>query len=203
MSSAIRGPLLDHLDEIEKKCQSGNISLRDIFNIFGADGHYVLLTFLLLPFLQPIPLPGLSTPFGVLIAMVGVLAYFRKPPWIPRKWAEKKLPSTTVLRIAEGSEKVFEKLTKIFHPRYKFLFQDPFRTLSSILLVLNALLLALPLPIPFSNTIPAWTIALHALAYLEDDGLFVIFSYIGSAVCLVYFFTLAKGVQTGLGWLGF
>lgn len=35
-----RGPLLDHLDEIEKQCATGEITLKKIFSIFGHDSHY-------------------------------------------------------------------------------------------------------------------------------------------------------------------
>lgn len=198
-----RGPLFDHLDEIEERCLKGDLSLQEIFEIFGADGHYVLMTFLILPFLQPIPLPGLSTPFGILIVTVAVLAYFKKPPWIPRRWSQKKVAAPIVLRIAEGSEKIFEKLTKVLHPRMKFLFQGPFRSVNMILIVINAALLALPLPIPFSNSIPAWTIAFFALAHLEEDGVFVILAYLGSGACGIFFFSLVKGFEKGLGFLGF
>jgi hypothetical protein len=202
IKSTGRGPLIDHLDEIEERCLKGDLSLQEIFDIFGSDGHYVLITFLILPFLQPIPLLGLSTPFGILIISVSVLAYLKKPPWIPKKWAQKQVSAKTASKIAEGSEKVFEKLTKILHPRLKFLFHGPLRTINMISLVLNAFLLALPLPIPFSNTIPSWAIALLALAHLEEDGLFVILSHLASIGCLVYFFSIAKGVEKGLGFFG-
>jgi len=198
-----RGPLFDHLDEIEERCLKGDLSLQEIFEIFGADGHYVLMTFLILPFLQPIPLPGLSTPFGILIVTVAVLAFFKKPPWIPKKWSQRKITASIVLRIAEGSEKVFEKLTKILHPRMKFLFLGPFRSLNMVLIVINAVLLALPLPIPLSNSIPSWTIAFFALAHLEEDGLFILLSYLASAACGIFFFSLFKGFEKGLSFLGF
>lgn len=197
-----RGPLIDHLDQIEQRCRQGDLSLQEIFDIFGSDGHFILMSFLILPFLQPIPLPGLSTPFGILIMLVAILAYLRKPPWIPKKWSQKKLSAQTILKIAEGSEKVFEKLTKILHPRMKFLFQDPFRLLNTVLLVINALLLSLPLPIPFSNAFPAWSIAFMLLAYLEEDGIFVLLSYIGSLMCFAYFFALALGLEKGISWIG-
>ena len=198
-----RGPLLNHLDEIEEKILSGDISLKELFAIFGKDGHYVLILFFILPFLQPIPLFGLSTPFGVLIAVVTVLSYLNKPPWLPKRWENKKLSAKTVSKIAEGSERLFEKLSFMLHPRWPLLFKEPFRTLSMILSVLNALLLALPLPIPFSNSIPAWMIFFQALGQVEDDGLFVIFSYVMTIVCVVYFGILTIGAGNGLEKLGF
>lgn len=46
-----------------------------------------------------------------------------------------------------------------------------------ILLILNSILLALPLPIPFSNALPAWMIFFQALGHLEEDGFFIVLSY--------------------------
>jgi hypothetical protein len=193
-----RGPLLDHLDEIEAHCSQGKINLKTIFSIFGNDGHYVLICFLILPFLQPIPLFGLSTPFGILIAIVAYFSYRKKPPVVPQKWALKSLPSSIVLKIAETSELIFEKLTLVLHPRLKIFFREPFRMVNTILLILNAILLALPLPIPFSNTIPAWMILFQALGHLEEDGLFIILSYIQTAVCLIYFGLIVFGIISGV-----
>ncbi len=197
-----RGPLLDHLDAIEAECSKGEIALKTIFNIFGIDGHYVLIFFLILPFLQPIPLFGLSTPFGLLIALVAYFAYRRRPPVIPKRWENKKLPGPTVLKIAEGSERVFEKLAFILYPRWKQFFKEPFRMISSVLLIFNAILLALPLPIPFSNAFPAWMILFQALGHLEEDGFFILLSYIQTVACLIYFGFLAFGVSSGIDFLG-
>lgn len=196
-----RGPLLDHLDEIESLCEKGEPSINELVKIFGAEGHYVLMTFLIIPFLQPVPLLGLSTPFGILIGIVSALAYFQKPPWVPRSWGQKKISTKTVLFVAENSERVFEKLTPILHPRFRFFFMNPWRTLSMILLVLNAILLSLPLPIPFSNALPAWMIAFQTLAHLERDGLFIALSYIQSAICIAYFVALYFGLSNGLDFI--
>lgn len=193
-----RGPLLDHLDEIEAKCLEGDPTLEQIFKIFGSDGHFVLIAFLIIPFLQPIPLPGLSTPFGALMAVIAGLAYLGKPPWIPKRWAHRKVSAKIVLRIAELSEHAFAKLTPIFRVRGERLFREPFRGLSAFLLILNAILLALPLPIPFSNFLPAWAIGFQVLAQLEDDGLFVGFAYLQSFITAIYFFALARGAWFGV-----
>ncbi len=198
-----RGPLLNHLDAIEEKCLHGDPSLQDIFDVLGTEGHFVLITFLTIPFLQPIPLLGMSTPFGLLISFIIGLAYFGKPPWLPKRWAKKRIPASTVSKIAEGSEKIVLKLAFIFHPRAKFLFQRPFRDLNMIILIFNAVLLSLPLPIPFSNAIPAWVILLQSLAHLEQDGLFIILSYVQTFICVVYFLYLAKGIGAGLNFIGF
>ncbi|MFN8944791.1 MAG: exopolysaccharide biosynthesis protein, partial [Pseudobdellovibrionaceae bacterium] len=143
----------------------------------------------------------LSTPFGILIGFVGLMSFLNRPPSLPRRWENKKLPSSTVLKIAESSERVFEKLAFILHPRWKQFFRGPFRMISALLLILNAILLALPLPIPFSNAMPAWVILFQALGHLEEDGLFVVLSYLQTAVCLIYFGALAFGISSGIEFL--
>lgn len=197
-----RGPLLDHLDAIEELCANRDPQLRDILQIFGPDGHYVLILFFILPFLQPIPLFGLSTPFGLLIAVITVLAFLGKPAWIPDRWAARTVKASTVSRIAEGSERIFEKLGFLLHPRMHYLFQGPFRILNVALVVFNAVLLALPLPIPFSNAMPAWMILFQTLAHLEDDGAFIIASYVQTVVSLLYFGFILLGIGAGVALLG-
>jgi hypothetical protein len=69
--------------------------------------------------------------------------------------------------------------------------------------VIHAGLLALPLPIPFSNTFPAWAIFFHTLGQLEEDGALIIVSYIQTLLCFAYFGALALGLGFGLEILGF
>ncbi len=194
-----RGPLLDRLDELEEKCKSQDPSLQDIVDLFKIDGHYVLILFLIIPFLQPIPLFGLSTPFGILIGLVAVFAFYKKTPWIPKIWGLKRIPSKTVSLVAEGSERVFEKLSFLFKPRWKFFLRGPFRSLNTGVIVFSAFLLALPLPIPFSNTMPAWAILFQSLAYLEDDGALVIISYLQVVATVIFFFFISEGAKALIG----
>ena len=176
--------------------------MQEVFLTLGEDSHYALIVFLIIPFLQPIPLMGLSTPFGILIAMVAVFAFLERPPFIPKRWQNKIVSGKTVSMIAEGAEKVFRKVSKILHPRWDFLFYGPFRYLNTFLLCANAIALALPLPIPFSNAIPAWMIFFQTLAHLEEDGLFIILSYIQTIIAIVYFTLLATGAIKGLEMIG-
>ena len=193
-----QSPLLSHIDEIEELCAKADPSLQQIINVFGEEGHYLTLLFMILPFLQPIPLFGLSTPFGILIAVIAYFAYVQKPAVIPVKWGAKTIPAKTVLQIAATSEKIFTKVSKIVHPRLPVMFNEPFKTLSFVLIVISALLLSLPLPIPMSNSLPAWMIAINVLANIEDDGVLVILSYVVCLVSFTFFVGLYFGAETGL-----
>lgn len=195
------GPLSRHLEHIEAECKKGPLSLQKILNLLGEDSHYVLILFLILPFLQPIPMLGLSTPLGIIIAIIALFAYFKKPACIPKRWADREISSESVLKIVNGSDKILKKLSVIIHPRWSTLLKSPFRDLSIFLLIINAILLALPLPIPFSNTLPAWAIFFIALAHLEEDGLFVLLAYTESIITGIYFTLLFLGAKTGISFL--
>lgn len=198
--SHAKGPLLLHLEDIEKlaQSQSEDVKLGQIFDIFGTEGHFFLILFLIIPFMQPIPLLGMSTPFGILIMTVALFAYFKKPPFLPQKWKGVGLSQNTVFKITRGLAAIFSKVSWLFHPRAGLLFSSAFQQLNFFVLLASAALLTLPLPIPFSNAIPAWVVFLQALAQLEKDGFLVVVSYIGFAICLLYFQALFWGASFGL-----
>lgn len=198
-----KATILSHLDALEEKCSGRTIELQEICKALGTNGHYLLIFFLVIPFLQPIPLFGLSTPFGILIAFVSILAYLKKPPWVPKRWANLELPAKTISLIAEGTENILNKIAFLMKPRWRNLTQRPFVVLNTSILIFNAILLTLPLPIPFSNAMPGWAILFQALAQLEEDGAFVILSYLQSIATIVFFIYVTKGALLSAEWLFF
>jgi hypothetical protein len=191
-------PVTQHMMAIEQHSKHQDLTISDLIKIFGEDGHYILIVFLVLPFLQPIPMFGLSTPFGILMGTVGLFAYFKKPPFVPQRWKQKKLNKETVNKIAETSEKFFKVIDKFLKPRLTIMFAGPFKSINTSLIVLNAILLALPIPLPFSNTLPAWVIFLQAVSHLHKDGAIVIISYIQALLCLSFFILIGYGASTGI-----
>ena len=55
------------------------------------------------------------------------------------------------------------------------------------------LLLMLPLPIPFSNGLPAFSVLLLASAMLEEDGYFLVAGTVSFLVAVMFFTALAWG----------
>jgi hypothetical protein len=131
------------------------------------------------PFLQPVPLFGLSTPFGGFLALLGLFQIFgRGPAALPRKIRDRKIQVETINKILFYCEKLLLSLAKIPHwdvgGRLKVLAHP--RVLGWHVFFMG-ILLALPLPIPFSNSIPAWGIVFSCLSVVERNGLFILFSY--------------------------
>src|ERR1044071_3256449 len=101
------------LRELAERLAGRPVQLRDIFEATQGRGFNLLLVFIALPFLTPIPLPGFSIPFGLVAFFIGARLALGKKPWLPQKLLAKPLPprfSDTVLRAAARVVKFLELL---------------------------------------------------------------------------------------------
>jgi hypothetical protein len=77
--------------------------------------------------------------------------------------------------------------------------------LHAFVILLAALALLLPLPIPFTNSFPAWVILLLAGGLLERDGIFILAGYVVFVLGVLYFVFLGEAatqlVQALVQWL--
>lgn len=182
------------MDLLQDEATRGDLTLKRIFEILGEEGHAVLLLFFCLPFLQPIPIPGLSTPLGVLIVLISIYLFRQVPPWLPQRYEKLKISAAVVIRVSNVAESIWKVVAKVVRSRMEFLHDlFPFRVLNLFIFVVNAILLSLPLPIPFSNTIPAIGIILCAIGHIEKDGVFILFSYLWCLIVAGFFTSLAMG----------
>lgn len=184
------------MDLLQEEASRGDLTLRRLFDLLGEEGHAMLMLFLCLPFLQPIPMPGLSTPLGLLIAVVAIFLHLERAPWLPKKYESLTISREVVLKVSNIAEKIWLKVSKIIRTRMTMLHDHPvFRILNLCVLVGNGLLLALPLPIPFSNTFPTIAIILSIVGHLEKDGLFILFSYFWCFLVMAFFGSILAGAM--------
>jgi hypothetical protein len=190
----VKSRFIQAMDSLQAEAALGDIRLRRIFDIMGEEGHSVLLMFLCLPYLQPIPIPGLSTPFGILMALIAIYLFRGKPPWLPKRFENLPVSASLIIKVSEVAEKVWRKASLFIKERWAFFHDNPFfKFFNMFIFVTNAFLLSLPLPIPFSNTIPAVAILMCAIGHTEKDGLFICLSYLLSIACFCFFAALAFG----------
>ncbi len=183
------------LEIIEKENKNRILTLGDLVSLLGDMGHGILALLLCLFFLQPIPLPGVSTPVGLIVVILAVFQFLNYPAWIPKRFQQRPLPQKAVSRIVEVAEKIWTHLEKVLRPRMLFLNHTlGFRLLNLCVIFVSALFLSLPLPIPFTNTVPAIVIISLSLGQLEEDGLMVLFSYLMTFVMLGFFYSLGNGI---------
>lgn len=162
----------------------------------------MLLLLLSLPFCTPIPLPGLSTPFGVIIALVGFRLSLRQRPWLPAMLLSRQIPAGFFPRLLGATRKVVKFLEFFLRPRMTWLLDTGvLHHLYGTMLMAAGILLMLPLPVPLSNTLPAMTVVLLAGAMLERDGVAVLAGSAMFLVTLVFFGALALGGAEAVQWL--
>jgi hypothetical protein len=66
------------------------------------------------------------------------------------------------------------------------------RRFFGLCLVLNAALMALPLPIPFTNLLPAYTILVLSVGSFESDGVFLLVGYGLTGATFFFFASIAN-----------
>lgn len=170
----------------------GGMTLNTIFHWTEGRGIFLFVVVLCLPFLSGLAPPGLSTPFGTVVLWLGVREALGKSQFLPFRLGERVLPT--------GFQKVLRASIKVLHFLEKWLVR-PRRTiwmnwssarfLNGCLLASMALLLALPLPFPLTNMLPAYAIVLLAMSMMEGDGFLIWVGYVVSAGALVFFIALA------------
>jgi hypothetical protein len=182
------------------------LSLGEIVSHLKGRAYLLLIILLSLPFLSPLPLPGLSTPFGALIALVALRLSFGQKPWIPQWIQRRRVPQNLLLRVLAVTTRIIGWLERLLRPRHAWAVEGALpRAAHCLLIFVAALVLLLPLPIPLTNTFPAWVILLAAGGLLERDGLASLAAYVVFALGTLYFIFLGEAasrlVEALMAWL--
>lgn len=198
--------LSEELADLQQRFERKPVTLREVIYTLRGRAYTLLLILLALPFLTPLPLPGLSTPFGLAIGFIAMRLSLGQKPWLPMRLQRKELPAGFFGKLFTVAARVIRFLEKFLRPRL------PVLTASGVLLQLHAfvmllaaLTLLLPLPIPFTNSFPAWAILLLAGGLLERDGVFILGGYVVFVLGVFYFVFLGEAatqlVQALINWL--
>lgn len=186
---AIPHKLSDDLNTILKS-NPGKLTVGDIFNSIGERGFGVALLMTSLPSALPLPAPGYSTPFGILLAVLSVqLLLGHKKPWLPQWAARRTIPEKLCHGMSRGLTQFFSKMERFIKPRWSLFSGRIGHILAAIIIFIMACLMILP--IPGTNTAPAGVIFLLAVGLLEEDGLFLTgASILGIVLAIFYAFAL-------------
>ncbi len=185
-------PFSTTLREVAAGLPAQTVTLRELLHQIGHQGMLAFVILLTTPFLLPVSIPGTSTPLGLLIAANGIAIAVQRTPWLPDFVLRKAISSPALARVLARTARLFERLEKLIHPRLLILSRPglPHRA-SGLLLCLSGLLLAMPIPLPLTNTIPAWAALLLALGLLQRDGAFLLAGYVAVLLSVALFAALA------------
>ncbi|MDR1789565.1 MAG: exopolysaccharide biosynthesis protein [Opitutaceae bacterium] len=171
-----RALLSEKLSALAALTHERPVPLGEVAASLGGNAAHLLNFILALPFVIPLPTAGLSTALGLVIAAGSLRLIQGREPGLPAKLAAKTLPAGFLSKLLRASRRVVLVLEKLLRPRL-VRFAGAAR-LHAALVFCAALVLLLPLPIPFSNTFPAWSILLAAAGLLERDGLAILAGYL-------------------------
>lgn len=173
---------------ILKEFEVETVTLREVITLLHGRGYVLLIMLLALPFCTPIPLPGLSTPLGLIIALIGGRLAVGETPWLPSRLLDTRLPPETFRRVFSVTRRLVLGFERLLRPRLPWVTQGRWLLqLHAVPVVICAALLLLPLPVPFSNVIPAWAILLIAGGLLERDGAFILAGHVATLAALAFF----------------
>lgn len=169
-------------------------------------GLYLIMILLSLPFVAWVSVPGMSTVLGPMIALLASRLALSKPPRLPKALGDHVLQPRMRSVILAGGLKFCRQLEKAVRPRRTaWMSWRAARVMNALLIVYNALLLALPLPSPpflGSNALPSYAIILLAVSMMEEDGVMIWMGYLASTASTAYFAFFGTMIVRHLGdWL--
>jgi hypothetical protein len=142
--------------------------------------------------LLAIPFVGLSTPFGLAIALIGgQMMLGLTKPWLPARMRRRPLAMTMFDRVLALLARRTRWLARMTKRRLELAIRP--RVIGLMIFVL-ALGLALPLPIPGSNLVFLIPLFIYAIGILERDGAWIIVGHVCTAIDVALLFVFGRTV---------
>ena len=140
----------------------------------GDRGFGFLLLLLALPAALPLPAPGYATPFGIVMASLGLqMLIGRTHPWVPSFLARRSVPFSLFTFSVRNARIPLRVVELFIRPRLQRLARHRLM-LPGLGLTVCILSCMMSVPIPLTNTAPSFAIFLIAAGLIEEDGLFLL-----------------------------
>ncbi|MCA3159405.1 MAG: exopolysaccharide biosynthesis protein [Burkholderiales bacterium] len=188
--------LRDKLHQLIQQLPEDRASVQSIVDSLGREAFVFLALVLTLPFLVPVSIPGISTVFGAVIALIGVSIMLNRDPWLPQRYLKREFSSARLRQaLAKGADWL-HRLEKFSQPRWHSLVAGHWMIrVNGFMMLVAALLLMAPFGfVPFTNTLPGIAIIFLCLGLLQNDGRSIALGYVANLLTVVYF-----GLILGLG----
>ncbi len=190
--------LSERLQNLSEDSRIPNLNLAFLLDKLGVSSHALVVFIFSLPFLLPIPIPGLSVVLGALIALSGLAIAIDKPIWLPAIIANRNIDGSLIAKIFLSASRLLKRVEFLFKPRLINVSENwGVRIFTGLLIFLSGVLLFLPLP-PGTNFPPAIVCVLLAVGLLERDGLCLLIGFGAFALKLFLIFNMYNYIS---GWI--
>ncbi len=168
--SAIAATPLPLGQPVTDSAPSRQVTLNEILEIAGERTFGFLFVLLSLPSALPIPAPGYSVPFGVVMLLLAVqLVAGSEQPWLPEKFRKKGFERSSVQGILRKGLPWLKRIETVARPRL-----TPVCTSRAGRMVIGCAIalmsISMMIPVPLTNTLPAIGIFVTGFGLLDDDG---------------------------------
>ncbi len=166
------GSILTALDRMTADAPEAGLSLSQIFDALDERAFGALLFILAIPCCVPF-LYGVPQIVSLPMTAIAIqMVMGRHEPWLPEKFARRMVNRQGLERISKGGRKYFGWAETIARPRLTFLSSPAAERIVGVLLVLFCCSILVPLPA--TNTVPGFAVALIAFGLMARDGLMMI-----------------------------
>ncbi|NEQ39917.1 MAG: exopolysaccharide biosynthesis protein [Okeania sp. SIO3I5] len=161
---------------------AAQVTLRDIIDLAGERIFGFLFVILSLPSALPVPAPGYSIPFGILLLLLAVqLIVGSKTPWLPKSCLNRSISIDKIQGILKSGIPWLQKIEVISRPRLSYICTS-FVGRIVIGCAIALMAISMMIPIPGTNTLPAIGIFVTGFGLLDDDG---VISLGGLVLCVM------------------
>ncbi|MBE9078386.1 exopolysaccharide biosynthesis protein [Romeria aff. gracilis LEGE 07310] len=146
------------------------VTLAEILELAGERTFGFLFVLLALPSALPVPAPGYSVPFGIVMLLLAVqLIAGAEQPWFPKNWRQRGFDRKTVKGFITKGIPWLQRIETVSRPRL-----TPVCTSRLGRIVIGTAIalmsISMMVPIPGTNTLPAIGIFVTGFGLLDDDG---------------------------------
>lgn len=185
--SPINRTLSHDLDALRALADQGPLTFGQLVDALHDRAGISLLVILSFAFML-VPVPGVSTAASVVFFALAFTAVFATRPYLPGWVRRRSISQPNAQKMLAVSQRAWDKVSWIVRPRLQFLTGFPLRYLAGLSLFAAIVAFALPIPIPFNNSPPAFCILLLALGLLGRDGLLMLAGHLATLIMWIALF---------------
>jgi hypothetical protein len=175
-----------------------DLTVRRLLQVMEEKGFGLLLIILSLPSALPLPAPGYSTPFGIVLMILAIqMIMGRRRPALPQKFQNISINYKLARKMIDAACNFLGWTEKFIKPRFRWVGSPAGeRALGIVVLIMGGLM---AIPLPSTNTGPAMVIFALGVGLVEEDGLVCALAFIlGLLVTLMYIVILYLIIRFGV-----
>ncbi|MFP4166861.1 MAG: exopolysaccharide biosynthesis protein [Opitutales bacterium] len=178
--------LAEALEQLLRKEGTEGASVGGVVLAVREKGFGLVLLILSLPSALPVPAPGYSTPFGIVIALIALqMLVGRHSIWLPAQLRRIPISAEATDKMVRAASRILPRIERLIRPRHHWIRARAGRIALALVVVLMAVLMILP--IPLTNTAPAFVVFLLGVGLAEEDGLLTLLAFAAGCFAILLY----------------